>query len=379
MNENLDSKRVLFLITKSNWGGAQKYVYELSKSLKESGVDVSVGLGGDGLLKDRLEEIDIKVHKIEGLDRNIGIFKEFKVLYKLIKLYRKIKPDIIHLNSSKIGGIGSLAGRLSGIKKIIFTAHGWAFKEDVNITSKLFRKILSWLTIILSHKVIVLSEKERDMVSGWIGAKNKIKVIPIGLKFFELLGKDEARKILKEKYPELANTPTKWILSNGELTRNKGYKYSLDGFAQSDVEAQYIIFGDGEDAEDLYEITKNHPKLGTSVSFLGYVEDGSKYLKAFDIFLLPSVKEGLPYVLLEAGFVGLPIIATNVGGISEIIKEETGILINPRKEEEIARALEFLIDNRDVADSFGKNLKEEIKEKYNFENMNKETVELYKD
>jgi hypothetical protein len=98
--------------------------------MKERGQDVSVAFGGDGLLKQKLEENNIKIIKVKNLERDINFLKELKVFIDLYKLFKKERPDIIHLNSSKIGGSGAFIGRLSGIKKIIYTAHGFPFRED---------------------------------------------------------------------------------------------------------------------------------------------------------------------------------------------------------------------------------------------------------
>ncbi len=125
--------KTLYVITKSNWGGAQKYVYDqAAMRIKYPDAKVAVLAGGNGELCDRLEKIGVPVYHIPNLERDINIFKEFSVFIALLKTYRSTKPNTIHLNSSKIGGIGALAGRVHNLfskqkAKIIFTAHGWAF------------------------------------------------------------------------------------------------------------------------------------------------------------------------------------------------------------------------------------------------------------
>ncbi len=125
-------KKILFLITKSNFGGAQRYVFNLAKSLSKDKFEVVVALGGGGELRDRLSEENIKIVQIETLERDINISNEIKVLKRLITLIRKESPDLIHLNSSKIAGLGVLAGIFTNIfsskkKKIILTANGCDF------------------------------------------------------------------------------------------------------------------------------------------------------------------------------------------------------------------------------------------------------------
>ena len=102
-------KKVLFVITKSNWGGAQRYVYDLAINLPKESFEVKVALRGEGLLKQKLEENNIQTIQIPHLQRDINATRELLSFFSLIKIFNKEKPDIIHLNSSKAGGIGAAA------------------------------------------------------------------------------------------------------------------------------------------------------------------------------------------------------------------------------------------------------------------------------
>ena len=134
--------KVLIVITKSNWGGAQKYVFDLATNLSRDKFDVRVIFGGHGILAEKLEEAGITTISIPELGRDVSILKDIKVFFKLWSIFKKQKAEIVHVNSSKIGGIGALAGRLSGAKKIVFTAHGWAFNENRSSLSKNIIKFL---------------------------------------------------------------------------------------------------------------------------------------------------------------------------------------------------------------------------------------------
>lgn len=102
-------KKVFICITKSNWGGAQKYVFDIATSINRELFDISVLLGGNGELKKRLEEKNIKIIELENSQRDIKTKKDFGLFFELYKIFKKEKPDIIHLNSSKMGFIGALA------------------------------------------------------------------------------------------------------------------------------------------------------------------------------------------------------------------------------------------------------------------------------
>ena len=112
-------QKILYLITKSNWGGAQRYVYDLATNLPKEKFDISVVAGGSGPLIQKLNEAKIRTIVFAQLSRDIRTFDDIKTFFMLISLFRKERPDIIHLNSSKIGGLGSVAGRISGDRKSV--------------------------------------------------------------------------------------------------------------------------------------------------------------------------------------------------------------------------------------------------------------------
>jgi glycosyltransferase involved in cell wall biosynthesis len=328
-------KKVLLLVTKSNFGGAQRYVFDLATHLPKDQFDITVAAGGDGMLFNKCKESGIKTITIPYLERDISLFKEFKAFWNILKLIRKEKPDIVHLNSPKMGGLAGLASRIACITKIVYTNHGWTFHEDRSWLQKVIIKIFSWKIILLSTQTIVLSEKEKKDILSWPFVKNKIQIIPLGIEdpiFFE---KSEARKKLFEFAGQQDNSK-QLILSIGELTKNKGYEHALKALENYPEPYTYMIAGTGETQDVLEKEIRNK---NLNVYLLGYIPHTSHYLKAVDVFLLPSIKEGLPYVLLEAGFAEVPVIATNVGGIPDLAGTDKNILIPAKYPEAIRNAL----------------------------------------
>lgn len=384
-------KKLLFVITKSNWGGAQRYVFDLATSMTEK-FEVAVALGGDGTLSVRLKEAGITVISLPFLERDISLIKEIFVFRKLFALFKSTKPDIIHLNSSKIGGIGSLAGRLAKVPTIIFTVHGWAFREEWRSrTQQIIIKFLSWLTLLFSHKVIAVSDYDGRERIFFPFVEGKIQVIKNGIGESEFLSRNEARKILiakaKENGAEIPETiwseDTLCIGSVGELHQNKGYLYAIEALRVLVLERKrrlvYLIVGNGEDRKKIEEsIIKEG--LHDKVFLLGEITNANAILPAFDIFLFPSVKEGLPYAVLEAGAAEMPVAASAVGGIPEIIDDmESGILVRPKNSSEIVRALEFLLENEERRKKFGTKLKQKIRKDFSLKKMVRETLEVYKE
>lgn len=385
--------RILYIITKSVWGGAQRYVFDLATNLPQESYEIAVALGGNGILKDRLIAKNIAVIPIENLNRDVNFTKDIRSFFEIIKICKTSKPDIIHLNSSKIGLLGAIAGRLTGVPRIIFTAHGWAFNEDRPLVIKWIIKFLSWLTCLFATDIVVLSEREKNQTNYFPFVKNKIKKIYLGINDYPLLSRDTAREIIAKKISSSSDfLKDKTIIGSiGELHRNKGYEYAIRAISslraclsgrqgpakQSLHNFVFIIIGSGEKESRLRGLIKEL-NLENHVFLAGFIENASTLLPAFDVFILPSLKEGLPYVILEAGLTQLPIVATNVGGIPEIIpSNRSGITIEPKDTEGIALALKLLLGDANIRASLGKNIHKNILEKFNLQTMLQNTLEIY--
>lgn len=374
--------KILFIITKSNFGGAQKYVFELAVAAKNNDFTVAVACGGGGELIEKLETANIPVFQVDSFQRDISTLKEIKALLSLRKIINDFRPDIVHLNSSKAGVLGSLAARFCRVPKIIFTSHGWPFLEPRPLPWRVLAWAGSYLTSLLSHYIINVSQFDADH-QKMPGIKNKSVVIPIALNTFPLYSRDEARQKLFPKNLTKQHQPLLWLVTIAELNHNKNLSAAIDAVAEfNSTHANkifYTIIGTGDLLAELQEQV-DLKGLNDFVQFLGYVENANFYLPAFDIFLLPSLKEGLPYALLEAGLAGLPSIASAVGGIPEVIKhQETGLLIDPHNHITIVEALETLLNNPNLRFQYSENLKNLIQQKFNFEKMFSQTLKIYQE
>lgn len=379
--------KILYVITKSNWGGAQKYVYDLATSLDKERFEIAVAAGGEGALKEKLAEAEIRTISIPFLQRDINIVKEFLSLFSLIKIFKNERPDIIHLNSSKIGGLGTVAAyslRPYGIKsKIIFTAHGWGFNEDRPYLARVIIFLAQWLTTIFCRKIIALSPATYNQAMYFPFARKKIYFMEQGARLPVFLSKEEARKeflrALNKTDSDTNGFPDLWIGCAAELTKNKGLTYLIDAISilrTSDV--QVLIIGEGEDYQKL-RLQISNLQLQNNVYLLGFLPEAARYLKAFDIFVLPSITEALGYVLIEAGLAELPVVATKVGGIPWIIKDkESGFLVPPKNPEALAEALKKLLADENLRHKMGQKNYDLVSKKFSFEKMLKETIDIYK-
>ena len=373
-------KRILYVITKGNFGGAQRYVFELAVAMKDHGHTVAVAAGAGEELRERLQNADIETFEIEGWDRDINIEEEWRAFLSLKKLMREWKPDVVHLNSSKAGGLGAVAARLSGVRKIVFTAHGWAFLEDRNLIWKTIVWSLSFLTTLFVDTVITVSRNDRARAPMFF-LKDRCALIHTAVPGFDLVPRNEARNIVSTSEERTLHAQDVWLVSIAELTLNKNLSAAIKAVAEfnrsHNQQIFYSIIGGGELRETLMaQILEEN--IESHIRLLGHVRDARTYLNAFDIAILPSNKEGLPYVILEAGIAHLPVIASNVGGIPEVIEhEKTGLLIDPKHHISITKALKTLVIDTELRSTVADNLHTRVRSEYGLQSMVEKTEALY--
>ena len=308
-------KKVLFVITKSNWGGAQRYVFDLATSLPHEQFEVAVALGGAGELVQKLRDANIAVLPLTSVERDLSLFADLRGFAALYRAMRAYRPDIVHLNSSKVGGLGALAARMIGAlptgrqTRIIFTAHGWPFEEKRNGAWRTFAWLGSWATALLSHAVIVISKRELELGQRMPFCRGKMRLVYNGIALPFAIG---SGTVIRDAFPTGAHITG----TIGELNHNKN-QIALIEEARNNPAKFVAIVGEGEERKNL-EVKIHEYGLESRVKLFGFMP-ASEVLGGFDTFALPSLKEGLPYVLLEAKAVGLPIVANRIGGIGEIL------------------------------------------------------------
>lgn len=381
MHEN--PKKILFLITKSSWGGAQQYVYDLALSLPPEIFEPIIATGGDGELIDRLQTAGLKVYVLKSLQRDISLFKDIQTAFTLWSIIRKERPDVLHINSSKAGVLGGIVGRIAGVPKIIFTAHGWAFNEDRPNWQRLLFKWAHYLTVLLSTKTIAVSEGMRSQFQ-WIGIKNKMVVIHPGRTIPDMQYKDDARGILETKV--IDNTTSlsdyhndMWLGTIAELHPIKRLNRAINAVSalvKDFPTLRYIIIHDGQQKSELQQQVRDLG-LEKHVFFTGTIKDAARLLPAFDLFVLPSKSEAFGYVLVEAGLASLPVVATNVGGIRDVITNEvTGLLVEPDDTPALTNALRRLLTDEPMRSRLARS-HNDVAKTFTVQKMSEETQKLY--
>lgn len=343
------------------------YVHDLATAFQSKGHSVVVAFGGHGLLETNLKKSSIKTVSLGSLVRDISFFKEFFVAQEMYRLIKKEKPDVVHLNSSKAAGIGGVVSRILGVKKIIVTIHGAPFREDRSVLLRRILYFFTWLTCLCAHVIIAVSKQDEADLGTMFFIKHKLRTIYLGITY----DPPAPRVTPKDRVMR--------IVSVGDLTKNKGYMFALQAIEKlrdAKILFQYTIIGEGEDRKKIEEYI-DQKQLHSVVTLLGY-QDARAVLHEYDVYLLSSVKEGLPYILLEAGKASLPVVATITGGVPEIIRhEETGMLAQPKDIDGIYQCLLRVTTDRKFAKGLGQALHAHIVQNFAHSKMLVETAKVY--
>ena len=387
-------RKILYIITKGVWGGAGRYVFDLATNLPKDGYEAVVAMGGSeeaktGALTERLAEAGIRTAVLQSLKetRRAGPqIGDMRAFFELLALLRRERPDVVHLNSSRVGVMGGLATRLYNLfsalrnfsfnssTQIVFTIHGWPFKESRTFFVQNVLWLASYITALLTNKLIAVSRDDYEWAEYMPGVARKVTHISNGIKEIDMYSRDEARAALTKvsEQRELL-----WVGTVGELTPNKGHEYLIEAVASLPMNVLLCIVGDGAAKQALLR-KSNELNVSSRILFVQSLPEAARYLSAFDIFAFPSLKEGLSYALLEAGMAGCSVVASDIPGNREIISDESlGVLVPPRDVRGLADAITSLMGNSERRVETGNKLAERVRTNYNFESMLGKTTEVY--
>ncbi len=213
------------------------------------------------------------------------------------------------------------------------------------------------------------------------GVSKKCTVIHTAIADLPLLDRQAARTALYDEKTISLHEHNIWLVTNAELNHNKNHQVVIEAVAEYNsthsTKVFYTIIGDG-DLESHLRDQIELKGLTDYVKLLGYLKNSSQYLSAFDLFVLPSKKEGLPYALLEAGKARLPVLATGVGGIPELISnQETGMIIDTDNHQKTVEALNQLLENPNLRNDLTLNLESLINQEFSLELMLEKTKSIY--
>lgn len=329
--------------------------------------------GEPGLLMERLAESGIRTITLQTLTRDVALKGEWAAFKELSRVIREERPDILHVNSSK-AGLAILAGRFAGVPRILFTAHGFAFNEDRPWWQGLILRSIYAMTILLAHRTICVSSAIRHDMSWIPFLGHKLIVIHNGINEPHFHSVADARAQLPST---IKSTRIGMLAELHPTKRIADALYALADLKDSHPDIALYVIGEGSERERLEELAQ---RIGLSdrVFLVGFKQDAATLLPAFDIFLAPSRTEALSYALIEAGYAGVPSIASRVGGMKEIIRhKDSGLLVPPENPHTLARAIRQLIEDPAYARALGDKLRETVRARFSKAHMLEATLAVY--
>ena len=359
--------RILFVITLAETGGAQTYVANLLPALEE-GFELLVAAHGPGPLREAATAAGARFLPLRHVRRALHPWHDLAGLLEVIAILRRVRPDIVHANSSKAGILARVAGVVAGTPIRVFTVHGWAFSANAGLVSAFYRwadRLMSPLTTV----TICVAESElRAGLEARTCDPERTHVIRNGVDI------EAARPQLRVD----GKPPV--VVSVGRLKAPKDFVSLVRSLAEIRPRPFHaLIVGDGPDRVAV-EKEIRRLDLVREVELLGERRDVSDLLAASDVFVLSSDSEGLPMSILEAMANGLPVVATAVGGVPEVVLDgETGFLVPPGDSKRLAAALARLVDDAGLRRSLGDAGRRRVEEAgFDLRSFQRAHVELYR-
>lgn len=328
------------VITQSQMGGAQKNILLLAQQLRHK-YDITVYSAPGGDLINELEKLGVRHISVDSLVREINPSKDIECYKYLVKEFEINNYDIVHCHSSKAGLLGRIAAKKAKVNKIIYTAHGFIFNEPMNYIMKMIYIFVEWLGAKKCDYIICVSSFDVEIAkSKRIIPRKKVVYIPNGISFEY----DNVNIIDEGNSTSPNGFFTFGLVAN--FYETKGHRYLINAFNEiinKGYKARLVLIGEGMLMDEMKKLAEANP----NIDFQGYISNADKIISTFDCFILSSVKEGFPFVLLEAACRKVPIISTDVGDVKEILNHgKGGIIISPANLDELEESMIYAINNR---------------------------------
>lgn len=331
--------RLLILITLSELGGAQTAVSLLLPGLADR-FEVTLAAQGSGPLRNAAKAADVPFVELRHVRRAIHPWHDALALAELVRLCRKLRPDIVHAHSSKTGVLGRLAAWLARVPVRVFTVHGWSFAAYGGLAGRLYLWIERLMRPLTTTVVCVAEATRTQGIAARACELARTVVIHNAVDVGSFGGRAHA-----------SGPPC--IVGVGRFAYPKDFASLIDALTLVGGDYRAALVGDGP---ELAEVAASVEARGLSsrIELLGARGDVAGVLGRSDIFVLSSLSEGFPVSILEAMAAGLPVVATAVGGVAEaVVDGETGLLVPAADPDALAEALDRLVADPGLQRRYG--------------------------
>jgi glycosyltransferase involved in cell wall biosynthesis len=358
--------RILLLVTLAETGGAQRYVASLLPALAQE-FDVAVAAHGDGFLCAASRSAGVRYVPLRHVRRPLDPLQDLLGLVELFRLFRRERPVVVHANSSKAGILGRLAAVAARVPVRLFTVHGWAFKAHGGIAARSYLWADRLMSPLTTMTVCVAESERRAGLRARTCRAGRTVVIHNGVELER-----------PRRPPGPAGAPVT-LVSVGRLRPPKDFTTLVRAVAALDPgSARLRIAGDGPDRT---AVATEVARLGLDgvVELLGTRGDVDELLAGADLFVLSSDSEGFPMSVLEAMATGLPVVASAVGGVPELVRDgETGVLVPPRDSAALAGAIRRLVADPALRDQLGEAGRRRVEREFSLARFRREHLEIYR-
>jgi glycosyltransferase involved in cell wall biosynthesis len=385
-----DAKRVKILrvIARLNMGGPALHVAYLTEGLTKRGYDTTLVSGSLARGEDSMAFVadahGVEVVRIDELGREISPLRDLMATIRLAKLIRRERPQILHTHTAKAGTVGRVAALLAGSRRppiIVHTFHGHVLRGYFGPLRSLFFRLLERRLAAGTTALIAVSPQVRDdLVALGIAPRERFVVIRLGIELDERVspdrnGRGESRRYLGIPGDRFA---VGWIGRMTAVKRTDDVLVAFKRLRDGGVDAVLCMVGDGPDR---LQLERRAHELGVirDTVFLGYQEDVAPLYAAFDALVLPSGNEGTPVSVIEALAAELPVVATRVGGVPDVVRDgEDGFLVEAGATDDLADRLAQLARDPALRARMGKRGRERVLPRYAVDRLVDDVDELYR-
>ncbi len=347
----MDRIRVMWIIARLNIGGPASHVVDLAAGLNPERYETLLVTGKqeatEGDMSYLAADAGVPVHTLQHLRREIRPWSDLIAQIDLIRLMRSWKPQIVHTHTFKAGALGRLAAWCVRIPVVVHTFHGHTFQGYWSTFGSKIAVLLERLLARVTTGIVTISERlKRDLLHYEISAADEIHIIPLGLNLQPFLECGKRRGELRAVLGLNANDQLIGIV--GRLVPIKNYHLFLEAalrLVKNGFSGRFIIVGDGELSEQLLQAAIEKG-LRDRVHFMGWQRDLGRIYADLDVLVNSSLNEGTPVAAIEAMAAGVPVVATAVGGVPDMIKDRvTGYLVPSGDSGAMAAAIENALEN----------------------------------
>jgi glycosyltransferase involved in cell wall biosynthesis len=356
--------RVLYLLTRADLGGAQIHVLDLLAGFRNV-IDPVVAVGEEGFFAESVRALGIPCHIVSNLVHPVRPLQDCRAFYQVASLIRRVKPDVVHAHTSKAGVVGRMAAWWAGAPSV-FTAHTWCFAEGTSWKWRLLGIPSEKLAGRVGAAIINVSDANRLLaIRHGVGAQGRMVRIWNGI-----------ADVTHRANPGEPGTPS--IVMVARFAAQKDHALLLRAAAGLDLPFHIVFVGDGPTER---EARNEARRLGIAdrVQFAGSRMDVAEILASSHIFALPSKWEGFPLSILEAMRAGLPVIASDVGGVAEAVADGcSGILVKPGDVDGFRESLRKLLESAALREKMGRSGRHRYESNFTVKDMLQQTLAVYR-